>query len=183
MTTSIEEQIRRAAAWYLNKYRREQGYCHKGAFKPPIQEHRFDLKGKCAGQYCKTRIKVNGVNWYFRWNLEAARKYTQDYLENTVGHEIAHHIADTIHGTNCHHDRRWKAVMRDLGLEPSRCHSYQLAPARKVTKYTWTCPGCGQTHTFTQRLVNNMKKSKGHRVCGTCRTRLDPKTIKRKAAA
>jgi predicted SprT family Zn-dependent metalloprotease len=182
MTTRIEEQIRRAAAGFLNKYRREQGYCYKGEFKSTIQEHRFDLKGKCAGQYCKTRIRVNGVNWYFRWNLEAARKYTQDYLVNTVGHEVAHHIADTIHGTSCGHDKRWKAVMRDLGLEPARCHSYKLTPARRPRKFQWECPECHFRHEFTQRLITNIKKSNQVRRCGICRTRLDLKDIERKAA-
>lgn len=173
---TLQDQIQTAATKFVHKYLNAHNMDRLD--DPPL--HRFDLKGKCAGQYRWKRSRGK-VTFEYRWNMAAAEKYTDDYLKNTVGHEVAHYIAHKIHGTNCGHDYRWKRVMRDLGLEPTRCHSYKLAPARKVKKYHWECPECHFKHTITQRLITNMKRSKGYRSCGICRTRLDPKDIKQAA--
>ena len=41
---------------------------------------------------------------------------------DTILHEIAHALADSIYRENCGHDERWKAICRQIGARPERCY-------------------------------------------------------------
>lgn len=127
-------------------------------------ESYFNLKGHCAGQYCR---RQDGN--YFRWNITIATNYQTEYLK-TIAHEVAHHIVNTVDkATNCKsrsHGARWHHIMIVLGFEPKRCHNYKTEPARKIPHVTtFKCPKCGISAKLT--LVKYKKMLKTIKADGT----------------
>jgi hypothetical protein len=57
---------------------------------------------------------------------------------NTVLHELAHVIAFARHGRKVKaHGREWKAIMRELGETPNRCHSVNRDGLRRRRRSRW----------------------------------------------
>lgn len=88
----------------------------------------------------------------------------QDFLENTVPHEFAHLVAFRLYGDNGH-GQGWKAVMRDMGLEPTRCHDYEVPKRTSSVSYKFKC-AC-MTHDFTPQRMAWVRKGKIYK-CRTC---------------
>lgn len=131
----------------------------------------FSLRGRCAGQ---AKVERKGTT-HLRINLQLLAENLDDYLSQTIGHEVAHLVVNWLarkkrlqprpHGTE------WQSVMRDcFGLEPKRCHSYQTTPARVVKRpFLYTC-SCRE-----HRLTSIMHNKIGHNyqaLCRACRTPL-----------
>ena len=124
----------------------------------------FNLRGTCAGMaYWTTgRVRIN------------AGLLTGDTLaemcEQTVPHELAHIIANRMLGRKSGHGSLWKSVMRQLGLEPNRCHNMEVAhlKTRHERSYPAAC-GCGD-RTLTVRRGNRMLRTGCKYRCGKCRT-------------
>ena len=123
---------------------------------------RFDLKGKTGGQFVHGGWKDM---WDLRINMEALTKYTDHYIKETVGHEVAHLVACFVFQAKGH-DRRWKRVMLDYGLKPSRCHTYDLTPARRVEKFEYKC-FC-KTHKVGKKVHQKIQRGSRY-TCGKCR--------------
>jgi predicted SprT family Zn-dependent metalloprotease len=95
----------------------------------------WDLKGTVGGQAFLNQNKI-------RINLEALKKYTEKYIEQTIGHEFAH-----------------PKVMRSFDLFPDRCHEYDLTPARVVKKqFLYACHVCGKEFKLTAVRHNKIIK-------------------------
>jgi len=56
-----------------------------------------------------------------------------EFVNEVVGHEIAHHIACELYGPNEGHGNRWKTIMRLFGQDPKRCHSLKTIQSNKFT--------------------------------------------------
>ena len=130
---------------------------------------RFTLGGSSAGQAGKD--KKTGV-WFVNFNrrLMSDDNNWQDYVDETIIHEVAHIIAfvtklDRGHGPN------WKAIMRKLGAVPSRCHDYDVSAVsrsrRHAVKYIYKC-NCS---TYSLSRVNHKKEDK--KACPLCDTPLN----------
>ena len=113
--------------------------------KPKVDS---SLRGATAGQYSRNThsIKINLV--LFQENFE-------DYIENTLPHEVAHAVARYMYRDISRrimpHGQEWKMVMRDFGKNPRRCHSYDTSSAQSRTvrrEYSYSC-GCPTPHNFT----------------------------------
>lgn len=116
----------------------------------------FSLRGRCAGQ---ARVERKGAT-RLRINLQLLAENLEDYLSQTIPHEVAHLVVNwparekrlqpRPHGVE------WQSVMRDcFGLEPKRCHSYQTSPARVVPRpFLYTC-SCRE-HRLTSILHNRI---------------------------
>lgn len=61
------------------------------------------------------RLRFSSTALYLRATAEERR--------NLVRHEAAHSLADIRHGKRCKHGPLWKAMMRELGVSPDRCHA------------------------------------------------------------
>ena len=61
----------------------------------------------------------------------------EKFLADTVGHEFAHIVAFDLYGDRGH-GSGWYAVMRDLGIESSRCHDYKVEKKTAKT-YDYVC--------------------------------------------
>ncbi len=117
----------------------------------------WDLKGTVGGQ---AYLNQNMI----RINQEALKKYKDNYIKQTIGHEFAHLVS---YKSLKHrgHGRSWAKVMRSFDLFPDRCHDYDLTPARVVKKqYLYACQKCGKEFNFTAiRHKRAMKGSQNYR--------------------
>jgi SprT protein len=127
----------------------------------------FNLKGKCGGQFVSGGPKDR---WDLRINMEALTKYTDHYVKETIGHEVAHLVAKAVFGAR-HHDYLWKRVMRDYGLAPTRCHTYDLTPARRVEKFEYKCGCLTRTHKVGKKVHNKIQMGMRY-TCSKCRCKL-----------
>ena len=140
----MKDLIQIATEEFIDKWNNQQSK------QIPYIHHKFDLKGRVAGQFWHHNIKC-----WFRWNLPLAIQNSDDFLINTVGHEVAHLITHHTYPRATSHGYEWKSVMVNLGLEPARCHSYKTTPARTVPRpFTYLCQ-CGDIHRITATKFKN----------------------------
>jgi hypothetical protein len=84
---------------------------------PSIQ---WNLSGACAGRaiWPDNRIRLNPV---------LLCENVEDFVRETVPHEIAHLLNRAMNGNSVTpHGKEWKAIMRAMGLKPQRCHNYNV---------------------------------------------------------
>jgi SprT protein len=124
----------------------------------------FDLKGRTAGRawYATNTIQIN---------LQLARDNFNDFMEQTIPHEVAHIIARKVYGTLIKpHGRQWKSVMLFFGCNPARCHDYDTQAARKTKRYFYNCE-CGKKLYLkrkTAAYINNGNGNGSGYKCKTC---------------
>ena len=129
----------------------------------------YDINSaRLGGQanYSKNLIRINPV---------FLNTYTDDYIENTVGHEAAHLIARAKYGRMISaHGPEWKRTMRELGLQPDRCHSYKVPDAikqnvgKQVRKHECTCDRCGEKFQVGPKVRSKLERgyTYKHNRCG-----------------
>jgi SprT protein len=128
----------------------------------------FDLRGTTAGIAYLNKNLV-------RYNAVLLTENVEDFLGDTVPHEIAHLIAHQVYGKRISaHGQEWKSVMRAFGVEPSRTHSFDTTNSAVGGTYHFTCR-CGTVHKISSRR----KKAAyaGRMICKRCNTRLVPAGI------
>ena len=129
----------------------------------------FALAGRVAGYFVPSpqpRIRLNYT--LFMQNFDA-------FLKRTVAHEYAHAIAYRNfwkQGISIRpHGKEWKAIMHQMKVDSSRCHSYKTTPARKQKKFDYTC-GC---QTFQVGTQVHTKVMNGHKYrCKLCKSNIWP---------
>jgi SprT protein len=121
----------------------------------------FNLRGMAAAVAYPTRNAI-------RINRRLLDQNADDFLLNTVPHEVSHLIAYRVHGRGiAPHGVEWAAIMREVyGLKPLRCHHYDVRPGL-TTAYRYRC-GCDAGHTFTTRRHNNARRGRLY-LCRRCR--------------
>lgn len=122
----------------------------------------YDLKGQVAGQawYSDNKLRLNPI---------ALKNYRDDFIKQTVGHEVAHLIAFRKHGAYIKpHGLEWKNVMRLFRLPPNRCHTYDLPKARNVVRKLYSCNGCGAETGVTQYKHNRWMRGEISFRCKRC---------------
>ena len=149
-----------------------------GVQLPPVKVA-YDINSAQLGgeaHYSKNLIRVNPV---------FLNAYTDDYIEQTVGHEAAHLIARAKYGRMIDaHGPEWKRVMVDLGLKPARCHNYSVpagvVAGKQMTKYECVCSRCSYTTQVGAKVANKLRAGDvaTHRGCGG-RITLKPDNIVR----
>lgn len=81
----------------------------------------FTLKGRTAGLACITE-------GFIKYNPTLLRENTDDFLQRTPPHEVCHFAAYAKHGFGIKaHGEEWKSMMWALGVENSRCHSFDCS--------------------------------------------------------
>lgn len=80
------------------------------------------------------------------FNPYLAAQNWEDFRSRTVPHELAHMACYKWYGGRTGHDSRWRSVMRDLGADATRCHSYDCSGLERVDRRPATviCPNCGE---------------------------------------
>jgi SprT protein len=94
----------------------------------------------------------------------------ENFLNDTVPHELAHIIAYRVYGSTGH-DSAWRKVMDMLGFEPTRCHSYAVQKRSTAKVYNYIC-GCeGKIHEVSAQRQVWINKGKMYK-CTTCGERI-----------
>lgn len=108
----------------------------KRSFKRPVVS--LKLRGQKAGV---AHLHEN----LLRFNPQLYRENAEDFLKQTVAHEVAHLIAHQLFGDRIQpHGEEWQLIMRGVyELPPNRCHTYEVQ-RRSVTRYIYRCP-CAQS--------------------------------------
>jgi SprT protein len=142
----------------------------------PQVEIRFDLRGTGAGQ---ARIR-SGSFAVIRYNTTLLGLHPTQFVAETVPHEVAHVVAFVKHGPRIRpHGPEWQAVMRHFGVEPSRCHRYDVSRlrTRSLQRFLYRC-SCG-THEISSIRHNRIRREGTVYLCRRCRQPLhheiDPK--------
>jgi len=159
----LEQKIRQTLQFYYNRAR-----LLFPKYTRPIPTLEFDLRGQIGGQafYHKNAIKVNVILYH---------ENEQKYLHSTVPHELCHIVTDSLYGSHlAPHGPEWKHVMRTMGQDPKRCHSYDVTNASVRNKRTETtyCLGCGTKIMLTKRQFLNIQTL----TTRCCRMRLSVKS-------
>jgi SprT protein len=142
-------------------------------FEMPYPDIKFDLKGRTAGIASSAKNSI-------RLNMSMLSQNGEKFLERTPVHEAAHLIVRKLHGCRKTakgrrvvkpHGPEWEAVMRELGLEPSRCHTYAtnacgVRKRSKGKKYSYKC----QCRSFDLGAIRHKRSLKGAAYrCKTCK--------------
>ncbi|WP_137818383.1 SprT family zinc-dependent metalloprotease [Pseudomonas sp. 2FG] len=107
-----------------------------------------------------------------RFNPQLYRENSEDFLKQTVAHEVAHMIAREMFGSRIQpHGEEWQLIMRGVyELPPNRCHTYAIK-RRTATRYLYNCQ-CPD-HDFPFSAQRHALVSKGRRYfCRRCRATL-----------
>ena len=139
---------------------------------------RFDKRGGVAGT-------ATGSKWEVNFNETLLNENVDAFIHRTVAHELAHLIdfqvydsqalrfdrngrrkKRTPHGTN------WKNIMAILGVESSRCHTYdtsnsRVSRRRKSETFEYHCSGCNKT--LPMGKIRHNKQQSGMAVYTHCR--------------
>ncbi|WP_407311580.1 SprT family zinc-dependent metalloprotease [Pseudomonas sp. nanlin1] len=131
----------------------------KRPFKRPLVS--FKLRGQKAGV---AHLQEN----LLRFNLQLYRDNSEDFLKQTVAHEVAHLVAHQLFGPLIQpHGEEWQLIMRGVyELPPHRCHSYDV-PRRQVLRYIYKCP-CGTHFPFTAQRHRLVRQGRRY-LCKGCR--------------
>jgi SprT protein len=115
-------QLMRDAVECVRHYTKLANDKHKLSI--PELKVEFTLKGTTAGKAFIGRNKIALNPTLLRENPEA-------FLKRTPGHEVAHFATYALHGFKDKlgnkiqpHGKEWQVMMWSLGLNNTRCHSY-----------------------------------------------------------
>lgn len=113
----------------------------------PAVEVRLDLRGSAAGQLRRYR----DGRLVIRYNLAMAQRQPEDFVAETVPHEVAHVVTAVCHGQVRPHGPEWRAVMRWFGVDqPRRCHDFAAPAGRRQRRWAYRC-GCREHQLSTTR--------------------------------
>ena len=116
-----------------------------------------------TGGYVWPRRYGNRV--FLNWPLFKAN--TEDYLLRTIPHEVAHLFQSLVAPKERAHGPVWQSLMRKIGLQPIRCHSYDTTISARYETYTYICT-C-QKHRVSKIIHNKMLKGQKRR-CRSCKS-------------
>ena len=95
----------------------------------------YDLNSTIGGT-------ANYSLWHIQVNTRLLVENKDDYLINTIGHEVAHLVTSDNHGESVKsHGKEWAETMAVFGLEPERCHNYKTykKPRKRLKRFVYVC--------------------------------------------
>lgn len=130
----------------------------------PEPNIKMDLTGRCAGMYCYSSTLI-------RFNMDLLLKNKEDFINETVAHEVAHLVTAVIDKSSRPHGATWIAVMKLFGIaNPRIYHDYEVAPVKRRKKpYLYKC-SC-RTHRFTKQKHRHAMSGISY-TCLDCKGRL-----------
>ncbi|KGF66310.1 MULTISPECIES: SprT family zinc-dependent metalloprotease [Pseudomonas] len=132
----------------------------KRPFKRPVVS--VKLRGQKAGV---AHLHENML----RFNPQLFLENSEDFLRQTVPHEVAHLVAHQLFGDTIQpHGEEWQLIMRGVyELPPNRCHTYEIQ-RRSVTRYIYRCPCPDSDFPFTPQRHKLVRKGRRY-LCKRCR--------------
>lgn len=150
-----EQLLARVEACYLQA----EAHFSRRFDRPEVS---FRLRGQKAG------VAHLGQN-LLRFNAQLYRENREDFLRQTVAHEVAHLIAHALYGRHIRpHGVQWQALMREVfDLQPARCHAYPVA-RRRQRSYIYLCACPQREFPFTPQRHALVQRGRGY-LCKSCR--------------
>ena len=93
----------------------------------------------------------------------------EEYLNDTIPHEVAHIFQLAINPPSADHGPERKRLMRLASKDPTRCHRYDITVAVKTYRYICSC----KKWNVSKILHNKMQRGQ-RRICNSCRKNLIP---------
>ena len=123
----------------------------------------FNLRGQTGGKayYRQHEIRLNK-------ELLGIEANTQQMVENTLAHELAHLIVGASYPRAKPHGIEFQRVMRRLGEVPTTTHSMDIAP--KSGEVPYKC-NCVDEHMLSPIRHKKVLRGASYR-CGICKTKL-----------
>ncbi len=134
----------------------------------PALEVSFDLKGQAAGQ-----MQLRGKQMRLRFNPALMAQNRDHFIRTAVGHELAHAVAALVYGRKIKpHGREWQSIMVLFGLEPERCHDYDLSrvKVRRLQRFRYRC-ACRE-HELTSIRHRRIQSGERSYICRACGQKL-----------
>ena len=132
----------------------------------PRPEICFRLRGQKAGVAHLTENKL-------RFNPQLYQANREDFLRQTVAHEVAHLIAHQMFGPRiAPHGEEGQLIMRGVyELPPNRCHNYEVQ-RRAQPRYIYRC-ACSEGGEFPFSSQRHRLVAQGRRYfCRRCKVTL-----------
>lgn len=88
------------------------------------------------------------------WLNPALKEISEEEVERTLLHELAHLLAQYRHGRRrlAPHGHEWRQACRDLGIpDEGRTHQLPFKPRMMKRRFLLRCPACGETHSRVRR--------------------------------
>lgn len=147
----------------------------------------YTQRGTTAGT-----ARIN--EWAVNFNAILLNENVDDFIARTVPHEMAHLIDYQLYPENHRvgwgqkrsvHGPTWKHIMRVVGADPSRCHSYDTSKARvkRKSSYVYVCNGCGNELTMGPKRHKKEQAFPGTYTARCCGRRRGTLTLKSKMGA
>ena len=141
-------------------------------------EIRYTLRGTTAGraQYLHSnKMKL----WY---HPELAERDLDNYIVQTLYHEIAHLYTFKMYPSSKPHGIEFKQICRAIGGNGRRTHNLDTEGIRQqktIRRFIYGCPACGKKYELTTHKHNrqshfiksNPDSNQGY-ICRVCRVRL-----------
>ncbi|SDT94006.1 SprT protein [Pseudomonas pohangensis] len=143
-------------------YQQAERFFQRTFSRPEVS---LQLRGQKAGV---AHLQENKL----RFNPQLYRENQDDFLRQTVAHEVAHLIAHSMFGSRIRpHGAEWQQIMRGVyQLPPLRCHNYAVQ-RRAVTRYIYRCQCLDGEFPFTSRRHAMVKRGQRYQ-CRRCNTQL-----------
>jgi len=110
---------------------------------------------------------------YVNFNYGLLEQNKEDFINTTVPHEVAHFNAVNVWGISAGrgHGLAWKNVMKELGVAPRRCHSYDVSTVKRHKTMTYAELKCNcTTHLVTKKLAAKVSTGYTHVTCKKCKS-------------
>ena len=139
-----------------------------------IPKIKYTLNNRTSG--CVSYI---GDSAHLNFNMTFLRENKEQFLNQTVPHEVAHYCLWFVNGLQYSpsgrriiHGRDWKRTMRFFGVDPNRCHSYNVTNTKRKTikRVDYKC-NC-MHHSLTIIRHNKIVKGKSSYSCNKCHSKL-----------
>jgi SprT protein len=85
----------------------------------------------------------------------------------TIPHEVAHIFQRAVSPYERSHGPIWQSLMRKIGLQPIRCHSYDTTVSARYESFTYICT-C-RKHHISKIVHNKILKGKQYK-CKSCKS-------------
>ena len=143
-------------------YQQAEAFFQQKFARPEIS---LKLRGQKAGV---AHLQENKL----RFNPQLYRDNPEDFLRQTVAHEVAQLIAHAMFGGRiAPHGQEWQQIMRGLyQLPPLRCHTYAVQ-RRSVTRFIYRCQCVDGDFPFSPRRHAMVRHGQRYQ-CRRCSTQL-----------
>ena len=143
-------------------YQQAEAFFQQKFLRPEIS---LRLRGQKAGV---AHLQENKL----RFNPQLYRDNPDDFLRQTVAHEVAHMIAHALFGARiAPHGKEWQQIMRGVyQLQPLRCHTYAVQ-RRTVTRFIYRCHCVDGEFPFSPRRHAMVRRGQRY-LCRRCQAQL-----------